>query len=265
MPAGHDRERGEPEIGDDRQLEQSPSRALPAGREQPCEYRQHEVELLLDRQRPVVLHRRRCTEQRAVRLTREVEAPVRHVDQCAEQVDASCGAVRDEPAPVDDRHGGEAEECRRQQAPGAPRPEPAEGDRAGAVAFAQQQRGDQEARQREEHRHAEKAALGPPEPAVEQQHRADGEGAQPVERRQVRAVTRSVLGSRVVSGRVVGGRVVDSVGAEAGADADRPVTHRPQPPTSRSDRRRAACAPGSRGTPTPRRSRRSPRSPAGRG
>ena len=99
-----------------------------AHQHEPDQHREHQVELLLDGQRPVVLHRRRDGEEVGVRLAREVEAPVGHVGQRRHHVAPQrvLGRVQ---------HGGrqhqdqrQAGHRRRHQAPQPSHPEAAEPD-----------------------------------------------------------------------------------------------------------------------------------------
>ena len=80
----------------------------------------------------------------------------------------------------------EAEQHRGDQSPGPSAPECPQPDRAGAVLLEQQQRGDEEAGQREEHRDAELAARHPGHICVEEEDSGDREPAQPVQRGDVR-------------------------------------------------------------------------------
>ena len=87
----------------------------------------------------------------------------------------------DQPRHDDDDHQ-QDQDCR-QEPPKPPAPERDQVDSAGSAGFGEQQRGDQEARQREEQIHTEEPAGE--QVAVEQQHRQHCHAPQAVERRQV--------------------------------------------------------------------------------
>ncbi len=151
--------------------------------------REHQVELLLDCERPEVLHRRGCGEQRGVRLVAEHEAPVRHIAQRTEPVARQpSGLVSVGDGQAVDRDPGQRDERGRQDAARPPGPEAAEGDPAAVVALLEQQGRDEEAGEGEEDADAEKAAGRPAEAGVEQQDTRDRQPSQAVERRHPRGI-----------------------------------------------------------------------------
>ena len=144
------------------------------------------VELLLHRQRPRVQQRR--GRRRLVEVVRvdEDEVPVAHVEERRQRVEAQC-PVR----PLGHDDGGEEgheeqhQEEGGQQAAGPAGPERPELDRQRLAPLADEQRGDEEAREDEERVHAHEPAVHVRDPAVEQHHGRDGAGPHPVERREV--------------------------------------------------------------------------------
>ncbi len=141
-----------------------------------------QVELLLDGEAPEVQHRRRRCEQVGVGLPGDDEPPVGHVEQgggdVAPEVALLDGAGRED---AEGQHDHEGSEAGRHQSSEPSAPERPQVHRAGGGALGQQQRGDQEAGEREEGGDAEVAADRPGEPAVEEEHRDDGDASQPVE------------------------------------------------------------------------------------
>jgi hypothetical protein len=123
--------------------------------------RPDDVELLLDRQRPVVLERRGTDTLDRVEVVDALMGEVHVGSECRgpERVD-------DHPARVDQAHPGQREEHgddrdqggRRQDAPGPAGPERAEGDRPGLLHLSVEESGDQEARDDVEDVHADEAA-----------------------------------------------------------------------------------------------------------
>ena len=143
------------------------------------DHRPHEVELLLDRQRPVVLHRRRGRVRAEVvdRLLGEV--PVLHVERAGRDlgVELRPDALRgDEEGRDRDEHQ-DQEGCRQDPA-GATGPEAGQRDRSPAVGLADQVPGDQEARDGEEDIHADVAAGDQLGPVVEEDHGHHRQAAQ---------------------------------------------------------------------------------------
>ena len=133
--------------------------------------REHQVELLLDRERPEVQHRRRGAEELGVGLARGDEAPVGHVEQRGQHVAPQGGELArggHEVAEGDDAE--QAQQRGRHQPAVATPPEVPEADGPGTRVLPDEQQGDQEAREREEGRDPEEASLRPREPVVEQQH-----------------------------------------------------------------------------------------------
>ena len=147
-------------------------------------HREDEVELLLDRQRPEVLHRGRAAEEVARRsrsLTMKCQlrdlAPGRRPRRRGGRRAAAGGHRSHRRATTRARASAGGGEQASEPAP----PEPAEVDRPPRVVLAEQQRGDQEAGQREEEGDAEEAAGNARDLGVEQQHRAHRQGADTVE------------------------------------------------------------------------------------
>ena len=180
-PARHD---GRDDAGCEQRAEHLPApqrrRAPRQPRDERHDEREHDVELLLDRERPEVQHRRRGAEEVRVALPRRVEAPVRDVREGGEHVAAQQPelVVRRDRRP-EDQHAGQREHRGREQAPGPPAPEAAEGH--APFALGEQQARDQEARQREEGADPEEAAPGKAVLRVVEEHHGDREAAQPVE------------------------------------------------------------------------------------
>ena len=155
--------------------------AAPARRQRRDEqqHRPHEVELLLGRERPEVAHRRRPVLGREVVDGRRREVPVLPVERAR----ADLGDVLRPVGGGDERERGreraaEHEQRRRQDPPRAPHPEGAEPHAAVTVDLAQQVRGDQVARDREEHVDADEAAGQRAGPEVVDDDEGDRDGAQ---------------------------------------------------------------------------------------
>ena len=131
-------------------------------------------------------HRRRRREELGVGAVVEQEVPVGHLEEPAQHVALQVAL----PPLVGDegrqRDGGEAERRGREQPPQAPGPERREPDGAPVGPLGDDQRGDQEAREREEGGDAEVAAPRPRVAPVEQQHDGHRDAADAVERRVVR-------------------------------------------------------------------------------
>ena len=165
-------------------------RCAPRGAyDQPQRRWPHEVELLLDRERPVVLDWRhqnwRLREQ--LRVARRPSNPGPVVEVC-ERTEQLPPHIRNEtefaqPAERDDPQ--QAQQARRQQAFEPTAIKPAQRHPAVLFHLREQQRRDQESRQREEHRNAQVAAAHPAEPGVENQHHCDGDSPHSVQRRLV--------------------------------------------------------------------------------
>ena len=155
--------------------------------------RPDQIELLLDREAPRVVERRRRAEDRPVVAAREDRAPVREIADRRERVAADRRELVGfrEPAPRTARpRRGRTRARGAGVGPGAPRTH-AQCDAAPLMRFGQQQRRDQEARQHEERVDTEEAAGEVP--AVEQEYAGDRQAAEPVEGRlmgQPRVITR---------------------------------------------------------------------------
>ncbi len=168
--------------------------------EQQKQGRPHQVELLLDRQRPRVLERRRRRELGEVRLVGEDQMPVVDIEQRGEgfppesgQVDQAVGARAAEGGIEEQvqRERRDHQEESRQQPPSAPAPERDEVDTTRADPFLEQQRGDEETGEDEEQVDAEVATRGPTQLEVVRDHDGHGDAAQTGQCRQVAAGDRS--------------------------------------------------------------------------
>ena len=148
--------------------------------------RPHQVELLLDRQRPHVRQGRRlCRLGEVVRAAHD-EVPVGHVEERRERVEPERGEFARGGHEVGVRSDADQDqEEGRQQAARPAHPELPETDGEPPCPLAQQQRGDQEAGQDEEHVDAEEPARRERRPTVVQQHAEHGDGPDPVESRHV--------------------------------------------------------------------------------
>ena len=161
---------------------QDPARAVRELERDRHDHREHQVELLLDRDRPAVLQRRRRAEQVGVRVPREQEPPVGDVGERALDVAGERGPLAGIPhEQSEDDHQTEHHEQRGREAAEPPTPELHEVDPSGVGVAVEQEPGDEEARQREEQRDAEVSAAGPLEPTVEEQDPERREAANPVE------------------------------------------------------------------------------------
>ncbi len=190
---GHDRSQGAGH-GHDGQ-DGAPVGADPGEQEQQHR-RPHQVELLLDPERPGVLQGGGRAELGEVRLVGEDELPVGHVEEGGQgvapqgrQVDGGAGGGSAQPAVEhhEEADGDEQDDQRGQEAPGPASPEGPQPDPVGSQPFLQEQRRDEEARQDEEDVHAEEAARGPSEAEVVRDHTPHGQRPQTVERREVAA------------------------------------------------------------------------------
>ncbi len=141
--------------------------------------RPHQVELLLDRQRPEVLQHGGGRGE-VVRALRH-EAPVHERHERGERITEGllgAGAVEHHEPHQRDRH--EHHERRRQDAAHPPCQEAAEPDASRLRDLAQQHRGDEEARDDEEDVHPDEAAARPGQGVIEHDG-DDGERAQPLD------------------------------------------------------------------------------------
>ena len=124
-----------------------------------AQQREHQVELLLDRQRPQVLEGRRAAGRLEVRLLVDDQPPVEVVAERPRP--PGCAARPAGRWATDARHQQgrrDHDHDRRQQAPSPPQPELAEGDAVGALVLVHQQRAHQPPRQDEEQLDADVAA-----------------------------------------------------------------------------------------------------------
>ena len=142
----------------------------------------HQVELLLDGQGPGVAQRRGHLELGEVGLVGHDEVPVRIVEERGQPVRFEGGFddVGTTEARVDGQHH-QQEHDGGQEPFGPPEPERAQADGLAAVPLADQQSGDQEAREHEEEVDAEVAAVGPVEAEVVGHHPGHGQRPQSVE------------------------------------------------------------------------------------
>ena len=183
--------------------------APPPAQHQQQQQRPHQVELLLDRDRPGVQQRRLRPEVIEVALAGNDEAPVGGVAQRRERVAAQRRARRhggDEGSPGDHRR--QQDRHRRQQPAGPAAPEAQQADPAGLAVLAQQQAGDQEAGKHEEDVDPEQAAGQPADAGVVAHDAQHGQRADPVERRNVLepAATLAHRRARPRTPRTVGAR-----------------------------------------------------------
>ncbi len=147
--------------------------------------------------------RRESGHVEVVRTGRDV-VPVGHVEQCGQRVPAQgrVGAGGDED-PVENRDADQHDEQRGQQPPGAARPEGTQLDGAPLAPFDDQERGDEEARQREEAVEEEEPTRGQVDAGVHTQDAEHGDAPDSVECGQVgergalaRCVRRDACGHR---------------------------------------------------------------------
>ena len=149
--------------------------------------RQQHVELLLDRQAPEVLERRRRLEGRPVAAALGDEVPVDDLGQGERYVAAQIPQLVGVPD-ADQPHGhddADRRPRRRQQPTEPPDPEAAQVHRVAPHPLAQQQRRDEEAREREEEGDAEEPTGRPAEAGVVHEHGGDRDRPEPVEGRMV--------------------------------------------------------------------------------
>ena len=143
------------------------------------QHRPHQVELLLQGQRPEVQQRRRRGVTREVVALAMGEHDVDHEHRRCQRVvgQVDCRQrIEDEVAGHERRH--DHERRRRQQPTGAPGPEAPERDEAGAAQLTDEQRRDQEPGDDEEDVDADEAGAERPELGVVGEHENDGDGAQ---------------------------------------------------------------------------------------
>ena len=144
--------------------------------------RPHQVELLLDRDRPGVQQRRLRAEVVEVALPRHDEAPVGRVSQRRERVApqrSPRGRGGHVGGPGDHRR--QQDRHRGQQPAGAATPEAEQADPPGPAELGQQQAGDQEPGQHEEDVDPEQPAGQPADPRVIAHDRQHGQRPDPVE------------------------------------------------------------------------------------
>ena len=161
-----------------------PTRARPAPQRQQRDQREHQVELLLDGQRPQVLEQRRPADELEVRPVGGDLPPVRHVARGGEDVAAQLARLAGQHEP-DAGHRHQQEPERGQQPPGAPGVEVPEREPPGPLDLVEDQRRDEEAGQDEEDVDAEEPAAHPRCAEVVDHDAGDGERADPVQAAQV--------------------------------------------------------------------------------
>ncbi len=156
----------------------------PHGEQAGDDQRPDHVELLLDREAPRVVERRRRGEERPVVVAREHRPPVGHVGDRGEGVHADEVQLlgRGEERGIG-RHPEQHHAERREEPPRPSGPEGPEVHVLGRADLREQQAGDEEAGQDEEGVDAQVAAVEVA--AVEQQHAGDGGAADAVERADV--------------------------------------------------------------------------------
>jgi hypothetical protein len=158
--------------------------------------RPHEVELLLDRQRPQVQQWRRPAERLEVRLLADDQVPVRAVGERRKRVRTQPRDLVGKPEEGRDEHARKQREHGGQEAARTAQPEAHHVDAGAAIPLGEEQCRDEVARDHEEDFDAKEAAAQPPHPGVVQHHCADGERAQTVETGQAReALTSGEHGS----------------------------------------------------------------------
>ena len=145
----------------------------------------HQVELLLDGQGPEVSQRRRCDELGDVAAVHHLP-PVVDVGQRCERLLREKRLTVDRPDPSDagDRHRSQDQPGDGPQPPYAPSPEAREADRPLGLVLAQEERGDQVAREHEEQVDTDEAAPEARDVEVVGDHGRNREPPQSVERRQ---------------------------------------------------------------------------------
>ncbi len=158
-----------------------PARSVHDERQQDEEQRPDDVELLLDRQGPVVLHRRGAHVRGEVVHLAAREHPVDDVRRCGRDVD---GDVPPSQAGDDDeRHGGrdDEHEDRGGEEPADPAAdEPQPGDGSGGLELDDEESGDEEARDDEEDVDTDEATAQR-EPGVVGEDGEDRDGAKPLD------------------------------------------------------------------------------------
>ena len=186
---GDDSSGDDPRRGQRREGQEEPHAPLRDAPQQHERERPDPVELLLHRQRPVVLdragHAGRPTQQIRVRPRAVQRVPVGHLHRRADDVAPQVRHAGELAAPRQQRNRHQAQQACRQQPLRSPYHEGRPRHAAGALVLEDEQRRDEEARQREEHRHAHVAARHPGEAAVEAQHQGHRHATHTIQRRLV--------------------------------------------------------------------------------
>ncbi len=138
-----------------------------------AQQREHQVELLLDRQRPEVQQRRLAAERGAVLVAGGHEPPVGHIGQGADGVAPQLAQLAGVAQPERGHHDGEDGDQRgREQPADPPTPEGTERDVAVVLVLDREQAGDQEAAEGEEGGDGQEPARRQPDVGV---HHEDGQ------------------------------------------------------------------------------------------
>ena len=148
--------------------------------------RPHQVELLLDRERPEVVKRKRRREACEVRAVLGDRRPVVEVPECRDHLPSSvrelCRVEEGRP----DAHDREHHEQRREQPPCPPQPELAQPEVSVLPPMTEQEVGDQVAGEREEDADAEHPSASRRQPEVVRDHEQYRDGAHAVEAGHIR-------------------------------------------------------------------------------
>ncbi len=184
---------------------------LPHEHEHQQEQRPHDVELLLDRQRPEVPEGRGAARHLEVALLGQQLVPVGDVERSGRSVSPGPGH---QVSPADDQGGHDDQQQQVQggeEAAGPADPEAPEAGAPGGAPLGPQERGDEVARDHEEGLDAEEAAAHEGDVGMPEQHGRDRHGPQPVESGELRDPASS--GGRRGRGSGAGGHVHGTAGA----------------------------------------------------
>jgi len=161
--------------------------------------REYEVELLLDRQAPVVLEGRRLLEELAIRLPRHQQVPVLDICQRRQGVATEVFALSRCPAERGD-HDRQTEpgERGREQSASSPQPEGSNRPTLRRSPAFEEKCGDEEARQGEECAYPQEAA-GERHTGVKEEHRCQRQRPEAIECGEIRDRSLAYLGRRLRS------------------------------------------------------------------